>query len=483
MLNSIRTRLTLWFTSVLAVILIAFAISAYLFLVYAIHRQTDETLQQIAQTFIITANNEEADEDEKKLHSKKLEALHETLNNLNFHNYKIFVSDANGEIFTNDETKEFNFPDEKIKSLMTSFSASSENERFFQLSANDCDYRIFARKITLANGEQLDLFIVHVLDDEKELLSQFRNALLVSVPLMLVFVGFGGYFLAQKVLLPVAQMSETASRISATNLSERLPVKNPKDEFGNLAKVINELLERLEKSFQAQRQFVADASHELRTPLAIVRGESEIALSKNNRTKEELRQSLSIIHDESKRLTHIVEDLFILARADSGHFRANFKELYLDELLADCVRKVRVLADKHKISLDFQMPAEMPMRGDEQLLRRLFLNLLDNAIKYNREDGTGRVSVRGEITADSYRITISDTGIGIPKEQQAKIFERFYRIDKARSRKHETLMSGAGLGLSIAKWIAEIHQGNLELVSSDETGSIFAINLPKKNLQ
>ncbi|MCY7377655.1 MAG: HAMP domain-containing protein, partial [Pyrinomonadaceae bacterium] len=353
----------------------------------------------------------------------------------------------------------------------------AKESALFQTAADEIDFRVFARKNTV-DGQQFNVFIAHALDDEEMITGRFRDILLIFVPLVLVLAGFGGYFLARKTLSPVAEMSETAATISATNLNERLPVKNEKDELGGLATIFNSLLERLENSFENQRRFMADASHELRTPLAIVRGESEVALSKDNRTPAEYQESLAIVHDESKRLTRIVEDLFTLARADSGQYQARKTEMYLDELLADCVHKVRVLAEKRRVSFNLSTLEEMPMRGDEQLLRRLFMNLLDNAIKYNREGG--QVAVRGGKTAEFYRITITDTGAGISEEESAKIFGRFYRADKARSRASETVTSGAGLGLSIAQWIAGLHTGVIELVSSGEAGSTFAVVFARK---
>jgi two-component system OmpR family sensor kinase len=475
MFNSIRTRLTFWFTGVLALILIAFAVSTYLFLDYTIRRQTDNTLQQIAGSLAAAVNNEQADsgESDAPQNTEYLNAIQEAMGDLRFRNYTIFVSDAHGDITSTDNQTAGNssLSTEQMTKLARDFSSSAKQSALLQVRG-ETDFRVFARKNAI-DGRQFNVFVAHALDDEEMIVSRFRDILLISVPLVLIFAGFGGYFLARKTLSPVAEMSDSAATISATNLNERLPVKNEKDELGGLASVFNSLLGRLENSFENQRRFMADASHELRTPLAIVRGESEVALSKDNRTPAEYQESLAIVHDESKRLTRIVEDLFTLARADSGQYQARKTEMYLDELLTDCIHKVRVLAEKRKVSLNLSTLEEMPMRGDEQLLRRLFMNLLDNAIKYNREGG--QVFVRGEKTADFYRITIADTGAGIPKEDETKIFERFYRADKARSRASETATSGAGLGLSIAQWIAELHQGKIELVSSSETGSIFAV--------
>ena len=269
-------------------------------------------------------------------------------------------------------------------------------------------------------------------------------------------------------------MGDRAKRISAANLHERLPITNAKDELGNLAIVFNELLDRLDIEFDRQRRFMADASHELRTPLAIIRGESEVALLKETRTSDEYQKSLRIVNDESQRLTKIVEDLFTLARADSGELKASLRELYLDELVADCVRSIRTLADKRNINIEFN-GEETQIKGDETLLRRLFLNLLDNAVKYNVDGGKIKINV-----ADN-AVIISNTGDEIPKDQQGSIFDRFYRIERSRSHKNETTMSGAGLGLSIAKWIADLHHAKINLVSSDKDGNVFSIEFTEGN--
>ena len=475
MFDSIRTKLTFWFTGVLAVILIVVAAASLLFLKYTVRHQTDNTLQEISRTFGESIERELIDEGGEKTAPdvRKTEAIREVLDDLRFRNYRIFVFDATGKFLATDDqnqSQSVSF-DEQTAKFAGKFSKSEKDSEFFTTKNKNSELRLFAKK--RIDKENFSVIVAHPLDDDDELVEGFQTILLICVPLVLILASFGGYFLARKTLSPVAQMSETASHISATNLHSRLPVKNEKDELGGLAMVFNSLLERLDDSFEQQKRFMADASHELRTPLAIVRGEAEVALSKENRPNGELRESLGIVHDEGTRLTRIVEDLFTLARVDAGQFRVTFSEIYLDELLADCVRKLRVLAKKRNISLEVNDAEEMPMRGDEQLLHRLFINLLDNAIKYNSEGGS--VSVEAKKTAGKYRVTITDSGAGISKKEQTQIFERFYRADKARSRTTETATSGAGLGLSIAKWIAEIHHAEIKLIRSDEAGSIFSV--------
>jgi heavy metal sensor kinase len=295
------------------------------------------------------------------------------------------------------------------------------------------------------------------------------------IPVAILLASGGGYFLARKSLAPVVAMSSQAGRIGAANLHERLAIQNERDELGHLARSFNDLLDRLNQSFERQRRFMADASHELRTPVAILRGEAEVALSQQQRSLEEYRESLSILHHEAERLTHIVEDLFTLTRADAGQHPLQLSDLYLEELIGECVHSARTLALGKKISLSFEGAVESPIHADESLLRRMILNLLDNAIKYTPEGG--RVTVTCEREGEFYALRITDTGAGIPAELQPRIFERFFRADKARSRS-ESDGGGAGLGLAISRWIAEAHQGRLELTRSDATGSTFTAYLP-----
>jgi len=220
---------------------------------------------------------------------------------------------------------------------------------------------------------------------------------------------------------------------------------------------------------------MADASHELRTPVAILHGETEVALSRADRSPQEYRETLGILKDESQRLARIVEDLFTLTRADAGQYPLQLQSVYLDELAADVMHRARTLAMAKSIILSAAIEPELPIEADEALLRRMLLNLLDNAIKYTPEGG--QISLQCRREHDDYSLSVSDTGTGIPVELQKRIFERFFRADKARSRA-EGDSGGAGLGLSIARWIAEAHHGRLELSKSDATGTMFTAWLP-----
>lgn len=444
-------------------VLIIFAITTYLFLVRAIGKRTDEALAQMSRNFIASIESEKSDDENHDGNRAIAEAAQE----FRFRDYQFFVYDTNGRLITSSNPA-------------SSFPQFQNTNNYITLNVEGEESRVFNTSFEFEK-DKYKLVVIHPLRDETIIGQRIKNIFLITIPLAVFLTSLGGYFLARKSLAPVVDMSIQAKNISAENLHERLPVKNERDELGNLAGVFNDLLARLDASFEQQRRFMADASHELRTPVAIMRGETEVVLSKEERTEQEYRESLAIVHDESKRLTRIVEDLFTLTRADAEQYKLNRKEFYLDELVGECLRAVRTLATKRELSLSLSANEEMPFYGNEQLIRRLLFNLLDNAIKFTSRGGNIRVAC--EKTKDEYQIIVADTGVGIPTEEQAHIFERFYRIDKARSHssldKELTIASGAGLGLSIARWIAEIHGGSLELKHSDDKGSSFVFVLPR----
>jgi two-component system OmpR family sensor kinase len=503
MFSSVRARLTLWYTGVLALVLLSFALAGYFFLSYTLNRRTDDALGEMANAFAATLANEEADSHAGEANAANVAdtargedakstpdgAVKEAVGQNQFRDYQIAVySEAGREVARSAVPPNRNEPGRtrppgvsKIAGVLDAVARTRGEALYFAtVSDGDNQYRVVGRRVQ-ARGSAYILIVLRSLHDQEDLLEGASYALLIGVPLALLLASIGGYFLARKSLAPVVRMSATAARIGAANLHERLPIANERDELGGLARIINDLLARLDKSFEQQRRFMADASHELRTPIAIMRSEAEVALSEPETSNAELRESIAIFKDETKRLTGIVEDLFMLARADAGQYKLTPKEFYLDELAAEVARAVRTLAAEKGLTLQTDAAEEMPFRGDESLLRRLLLNLVDNAVKYTPRGGAVTVSCKPD--GNRYLITVSDTGPGIPAEAQAHIFERFYRADTARSRAEDDsagLMSGAGLGLSIARWIAEAHDGTLELLHTSDAGSAFQLILPRQ---
>jgi two-component system OmpR family sensor kinase len=479
MLESVRLRLTLWYTGVLALVLVGLALAGYFIFWQSTVKRTDSDLAELSAAFLTTLTAEL--EDQPGPDAPKI-AAQVAITEHRFRDHIFAVLDPTGGVLTTslDLSSSRSAPEDIAHDFL-----SSESFRKFVEASRGVDplyrnvgggkhgYRGYTRHFRV-NSQTYTLVVLRSLHPQKEMLEEITTAFAGAIPIAILLASAGGYFLARKSLAPVAAMSAQAGRIGAANLHERLAVQNAKDELGHLAQSFNDLLDRLDQSFERQRCFMADASHELRTPVAILRGEAEVALSRTARSPEEYRESLTILHNEAQRLTHIVEDLFTLTRADAGQYALAPRSFYLDELLQDCAHSVRTLALAKNIALVADTPAELPVLGDEPLLRRMILNLLDNAIKHTPSGG--RVTLACQRTGGEYAVTIIDTGTGIPADLQPRIFERFFRADKARSRA-ENDGGGAGLGLSIARWIAEAHHGRLELTRSDSTGSTFTAYL------
>jgi heavy metal sensor kinase len=332
------------------------------------------------------------------------------------------------------------------------------------------------RPVTLV-GARLELSGSYSMRDIEAVLDRIRGIFVIMIPLLVVCAATGGYFLASRSLRPIASMASRAAEISATNLRERLPVGGG-EELTGLANVVNDLLERLETSFTQQRRFMADASHELRTPTAIVRTEADVTLAQQHRPESEYRASVAIMGDAARRLARIVDDLLLLARADGGSVVARREPIYLEDLVHDMARSVRPLADARHVQVELRDAIEAPFEGDADLLGRLLLNLLDNAIKHSPAEST--VAIEMARRDGHYEIAVIDAGEGIPAEARERIFERFVRLDAARSRGEQTSTSGAGLGLAIARRIAEVHGGRLELTESRPGRTRFSVWLPAR---
>jgi two-component system OmpR family sensor kinase len=481
MLDSVRVRLTVWYSAVLAVVLVLVSATTYLIVRKTSMERTDADLAALSDSFLVTFQDELSDTPGTHA-SAVLSAARQSMVEHRSNSDAFVLLGPGGEIVAT--SSEVISSGESSYSSLTRALALNDFHRFAKTSQSKevnleiirgehSRFRAYSRQFN-ANGQNYSLVILHSLHTQNEMLETIRLTFTWMILVGLLLAGTGGYFLARKSLAPVVEMGAHARRIGATNLHERLPVLNANDELGQLATIFNDLLNRLDQSFERQRRFVADASHELRTPLAILRGEAEVAMSQNGREAEDYLESLGILHEETSRLIKIVEDLFTLTRADSGQYLLSPEEVYLEEIVAECAHSARTLAREKNIELRVDASSECRVRGDQALLRRMILNLLDNAIKYTAEGG--RVEIACRATAAGFEVDVTDTGPGIPPELQSRIFERFFRADPARSRSGRE--GGAGLGLSIALWIAEAHRGRLELVRSDATGSLFAVYLP-----
>lgn len=322
------------------------------------------------------------------------------------------------------------------------------------------------------NGEEFTVQLATALAGFYAMFQRFAWLLLGSIPAILVLAAAGGFWISRRALAPVDEITNTARSISAQNLSQRLSVPRTGDELQRLSETLNQMIERLEAAFKKNIQFTGDASHELRTPIALIRTTAELAL-RRNRTAPDYEAALRQILLESERTSALIENLMVLARADSGAEALKFSAVDLGESVQQACIQGRTLAEPRHVTFDWDIAdREMPVKGDPHALRRLFLILIDNALKYT--PASGRVSVSVQPNGAYVAGEVRDTGIGIAAEDLPNIFERFYRADKARSRETE----GAGLGLAIARWIADAHGASIQVESSPGQGSVFRVRIP-----
>ena len=306
-------------------------------------------------------------------------------------------------------------------------------------------------------------------------LRQLQYILLLGLPIAVVASGLGGYILARRALSPVERMAERARLINAERLNDRLPVDNPSDELGRLASVFNDTLSRLQLSFDQMRRFTADASHELRTPLTAMRSVGEVGL-RGRRDEAAYREIIGSMLEEVERLALLVDRLLTLSRADTGKAQLSLEVVDVPELASQVAEQLGVLAEEKGQSIQVECSAVPSWVGDRIVLRQALMNLVDNAIKYS-PDG-GRIEISVSQAPEGTILEVADTGPGIPPDLQSRIFDRFYRVDEARSREN----GGTGLGLAIAKWAVEVNGGRLTLEPPKGAGSRFRITLTQTAL-
>ncbi len=462
MIRSFRLQLTAWYLLLFTLVFVAFSLFLYGFVSRGLYRRLDDNLSSQAQTAAGLFRDELSEN-----HGDAPAAAREIIADLNLRDVLVVVFEGqkllaasvavdNPAVF--DLARRASSGESELHATIPRVA----NARSLRLVAHP--FAIDTRRYVLLAGESLHA--------TKEELGLMRGMIYVALPLALVLAGAGGFLLAARSLAPLRRMAEQARTITDKNLHQRVDIGAAHEELRVLAESFNDLLSRLDQSFETMRRFVADASHELRTPLAVIRGEAEVALG-HDRSPGEYQESLVIIQDEARRLTRLVDDLLNLARADAGHVNLRIEEFYFNDLLAECCRAFQTAAGVKRINLECSCPGDVAFRGDQELIRRLVWNLLDNAIRHTPEGG--KIQVKLEATGSELQIQVADTGIGIPPEAVPHIFERFYRGDQARSRQN----GGFGLGLSIVKWIAESHRGTVGFTSERGAGTRFTILLPR----
>ncbi|HXP82338.1 MAG TPA: ATP-binding protein [Verrucomicrobiae bacterium] len=455
----IRLRLTAWYFAILAVVLSAFGISAYFAMRHSIRQTVDEELQIRSEGV-----HQLIERDIQRGHRDDLpEGLREHTE-LRQGGALLQVSDEQGNwLYRSTVMSDYGVP-----------RPATVPRRATEFMRKDVPLRIWTQKVSVA-GQSYLIQSAFEMDDFYESLHHFALLLFISIPSLLLCAAAGGYWISTRALAPVDQIAQTARTISAQNLSSRLVVPKTGDELQRLSETLNGMLERLEAAFKKITQFTADASHELRTPVAVMRTRAELSLRKA-RSAEEYRDVIAEVLTELEKTSGLIEQLMFLARADSGAETLHFTNTNVAEVLREACHQGSALAEAKQIGFRERISGDpMWIQGDATSLRRLFLILIDNAVKYTPANGQVEVSLQRN---DGYAVAqVRDTGIGIAEADLPNVFERFYRADKARTRES----GGVGLGLSIGRWITEVHAGTIEVHSSPGRGSMFQIRLPITN--
>lgn len=469
---NIRLRLTLWYTTVLTLILLVFGTAVYLGLSRSLITTLDSHLQREAgqliggMKFEGEHESEDHNEGEVKKPSRQLELRYQP---------------EEGVLWRvlDDQSRPLIDPGHLAGVAIDPAVMTSGYARFeYATLANNTPVRLYNLPFVIEGQGAGVVQVAESYEHIQEVGYRLLGLLALGIPFTLLAASAGGWFLASRALNPIDRITRATQQISADDLHQRLNLKLPNDEVGRLAITFDQMLARLEDSFERQKRFIADASHELRTPLTILKGDVEVALNRP-RSATEYRETLEMVNQTTDRLTSLVEELFLLARADNRQYPLQFETFNLAELLGEQIVALRPRAVSKDLTLSLDAPDTLTLMADPAKLTRLFLNLIDNAIKYSNPGDTIRVTVAAH--SGQARIDIADTGPGIPPHHLTHLFERFYRVDKARSRRaaaNGSDTSGAGLGLAIADWLAKAHGGRIEVTSQVGQGTTFIVWLP-----
>ncbi len=460
---NLRTRLTVLYGALLAVALLVYAVCVSAFFLHNLREQLDSSLHRDLETAEGALSMNSSEQLVLSSHEGEAEDNDEI-----DRGYLLEVWSLDGGLLYRSEQL-------RGQALGPAPGTTSSHGREPAISlrlSSGMLVRTMSRAHHLPGGK---LVAVRLGISERPLWHEFWEMVTVlgiGLPIVVVLVGITGYVVAAGALKPVDAMAERAAKITADHLNERLIIQNPEDELGKLGTAFNATLGRLESSFDQLRRFTADASHELRTPLTAIRSVGEVSLQKQGDPKY-YRDIIGSMLEEANRLTKLVESLLTMSRADVGRVQLHLAETGLLDLARESANLLEVLAEEKEQTLSVEGDENLTVMADRTILRQALINLIDNAVKYSPVKGEIRVRVTGN--ERDAKIKVEDNGPGISREHRGRIFERFYRVDKARTR----AAGGSGLGLSIAQWAVAVNGGRIDVESAPGKGSIFCICLPR----
>jgi heavy metal sensor kinase len=458
---TLRARLTLWFSATLALLVLLSGMLMYWIVSHRLSQHHDGMLlDKAAQVQFILKDQEDC----AVLSSEQLAAM-----------------DHLGQIallheFNGQHQVYYASPEMKTSRLAPTVGAMGWQDApapaLVTVDYRGANWRILSEPYQARSGRRGVIRLMEPLGEVQETLRHLRFAILLLIPVGVLCSAVGGYWLSGRALAPMDRIATRAREIEASRLDQRLPHPGVNDEVGRLVDTLNHMIGRLEGAFLAMRQFTADASHELRNPLATIRSTIDV-LSEQPRSPGEHQAALEAIGMDVDRLSDIVEDLLFLARADHGHVILEREPVRLDRLALAMAGTYQAKAKELGVGLALDAPTPATVEGDERWLHQLVANLVDNALKFTPSGGAVQVAVLpGE---NGVRLSVRDTGPGIPEESLERVFDRFYQVDPSRTR---TQKSGSGLGLAIAAWIVAEHGGRITAANHPEGGAVFTVELP-----
>ncbi len=484
----IRIQLTVWYTLVSAVLILIFGVTLYTALQTMLISSFDTTLQMRAQQVAegVSVHHNDVSVSDIVSELPELNATAALLDPEDVNNGKGSNGDSMA-VYSNKSiiVRVFDIHGRTLFCYPTSYNTAPLSSSI----SEPLQGKPWHGTITNTNGQQIRLYSTMLVNDKtifgvvqvgqplasvNERMQDIIFLLLLCTPLALLFSAYGSYWLAGRAFRPIHHLTSVAHEIGAKELHQRVPIPSAHDEVRELALIFNQMIGRLERAFNQQRRFVADASHELRTPVSVIRSITDVALSQPS-APEEYVLVLKEINAESERLGKLINDLLALARADEGLVQFDHDTVQLDLLTSDVVDSMEALAAERKIALTVGELHTATILGDAARLIQVIMSLVDNALTYTNAGGCVTLSVK--TTKTHALLVVRDTGIGIASQDQPHIFERFYRADPARSR----AAGGSGLGLSIADWVVRAHDGTLSVESRPGQGSTFTVVLPLQN--
>ena len=449
----LRTRLTVWYSCVLVAVLVLFALTVTWQQGRIGLRRVDRELEGLTATVSGLLQEELSEVD------PPMQAATEVVETLSGSGRYVAIVGHDGRAMAMSPGG---------PPFAVTPSTAGADGRSWAETTTDGRWRIDGRRAALG-GEVYYLLAGAPLADAGRERREAQEAMWLAIPLLVLFAAGGGFWLASVALRPITDMAGRAAALPVDG-SDDLGRSGRDDELGQLEQAFNGLLARLRAALRTQRQFMADASHELRTPVSVMRAASDVTLDRVHRDESEYRDALALVGAQTQHVGRVLEDMLMLARADAGGYPLRPVPLYLDEVVHECRDALASLAHERDVTIQVTSPADVALVGDEDLLRRMVLNLLQNAVQHTRAGGHVDVSV--VCSGSEASIVVADEGPGVPKADRQRIFDRFVQLDSARRR------AGAGLGLPISRWIAEAHGGRVELLATSAVGSTFVASLP-----